>query len=213
MRFRNKFVNLRPSTGYRFNGNGYAILNARSFNLRSRADIQLKFKTFASEGLIFLIGKDGTFISIEIRNGRVVYQYNLGHNTKTWSTTKAYDDGLWHKVTASREGPNGRFAVDNEEVRDATRPISGVTIAGADTMVFGGYPQSHEFVGDVTNVDYDGCIDEVYITGRPVDLSENIKAYGVTPGCPVKVYDFMRSAFNVFVYSNLKFTAHKIGVI
>lgn len=74
---RNKLVNLKPSTGYRFNGNGYAILDARSFNLRSRSDIQLKFKTFADEGLLFLIGKDGTFISLELRNGRVVYQVIL----------------------------------------------------------------------------------------------------------------------------------------
>lgn len=186
--FRNKFVNLRPSTGYRFNGNGYAILNARSFNLRTRADVQLKFKTFATEGLIFFTGKDNTFISVEMRNGKVVYQYNLGGgSTKTWKTTNSYNDGLWHKVTASREGANGRFTVDNEEVRDVTRPISGMAIVGADTMFFGGYPQNHEFGRDVSNVDFDGCIDDVYITGRPVDLSENIKAYGVTPGCPVKV--------------------------
>ncbi|KAJ8973565.1 hypothetical protein NQ317_009589 [Molorchus minor] len=54
---RNKLVNLAPSTGYRFNGNGYVILDGSSYTLRARSSIQLMFKTFANNGLLFLAGK------------------------------------------------------------------------------------------------------------------------------------------------------------
>ena len=71
---RDKLINLEPSTGYRFNGNGYVILDARSYPLRSRSIIQLNFKTFATEGLLFLAGKGRTFIALELRQGRILYQ-------------------------------------------------------------------------------------------------------------------------------------------
>ena len=55
-----------------------------------------------------------------------------------------------------------------------------------DYVYFGGYPGRHSFA-QVTNVDFDGCIDHVQISGTPVDLSQNIEAFEVLPGCPVKV--------------------------
>lgn len=53
-------------------------------------------------------------------------------------------------------------------------------------MFFGGYPIQHPYK-HVTQVDFDGCIDDVQIINTPVDLSRNLKAFGVLPGCPVKV--------------------------
>ncbi|XP_018320894.1 laminin subunit alpha [Agrilus planipennis] len=182
---RNKLVNLQPSTGYRFNGNGYAIINARLFNLRIRSHIKLSFKTFATEGLLFLAGKEKTFISIELRNGKILYQYNLGDKTKTWYTKDTYNDGKWHTVSASRDGANGNFIVDEEEIPDRSPPVEGSAIEQVETFSFGGYPQFHSFK-DVTNTDFDGCIDNVTIMGNLVDLTQNVKAYDVTPGCPVK---------------------------
>lgn len=71
---RNKLVNLQSSTGYRFNGNGFVVMDARSYSFRGKSDIQLRFKTFATEGLLFLAGKGKTFIALELRNGKVLYQ-------------------------------------------------------------------------------------------------------------------------------------------
>lgn len=73
---RDKLVNLQPSTGYRFNGNGYAIIDARSFSLKGRSDIQLSFNTFSPDGLLFLVRSEGgkKFTSLELRDGRVLYQ-------------------------------------------------------------------------------------------------------------------------------------------
>lgn len=67
---------LQPSTGLRFNGQGYAIIDSRSLQLRAKYSIVLSFKTFATEGLIFLGGKNKTFVALELRNGKVLYQVN-----------------------------------------------------------------------------------------------------------------------------------------
>lgn len=67
---------LAPSTGFRFNGNGYVIIDVRAIGLRHRTYIQLSFKTFAPNGLLFLAAKDNTFMSLEIKNGKILYQVN-----------------------------------------------------------------------------------------------------------------------------------------
>lgn len=42
--------------------------------MRERSDVQLKFKTRAQDGLLFLAGKGQTFLSVELQEGNIVYQ-------------------------------------------------------------------------------------------------------------------------------------------
>lgn len=73
--FRTNLLSLdQRSAGCRFDGHGYVISDARSTNLRHRSTIELKFKTSEPQGLLFLIGGNKTFTSLELRNGKVLYQ-------------------------------------------------------------------------------------------------------------------------------------------
>jgi len=72
--FSDKLVDLQPSTGLRFNGQGYAIVDSRALQLRSKSSIILSFKTFATDGLLFLASKGQTYLSIELYKGKVLYQ-------------------------------------------------------------------------------------------------------------------------------------------
>lgn len=94
-------------------------------------------------------------------------------------------------IEASREGAQGSFVVDKEEIPNTTTDIDGTVIDTIETVSFGGYPTRHRYI-DVSQTRFDGCIDNVVIMGSPVDLRNNIKVYDVTPGCPVKV-SFERS--------------------
>ncbi|XP_060535680.1 laminin subunit alpha [Cylas formicarius] len=182
---RDRLVVLQPSTGFRFNGQGYVIIDARSLQVRSKSSIIFSFKTFATEGLLFLAGRENTFIALELRNGKILYQYNLGGGTKKFASSKQYNDGNWHKITATRDGARGKLRVDDEDVTDRTKQVTGASLELTETVSFGGYPHIHNF-RDVTNIKFDGCINNVTITGEPVDLRNNLKAYDVTPGCPAK---------------------------
>ena len=55
----------------------------------------------------------------------------------------------------------------------------------------GGYPGQQPF-RLVTGTGFEGCIDGVQIDGTPVDLSQNVEAFGVTPGCPIQVSSVSR---------------------
>lgn len=68
------------SAGCRFDGHGYVISDARSTNLRHRFTVELKFKTSEPQGLLFLVGGNKTFSSLELRNGKVLYQVGVFRN-------------------------------------------------------------------------------------------------------------------------------------
>jgi len=101
--------------GYMFGGTGYVILNKERFRPDTMSSIKLSFKTFAEEGLIFLIGiPNKDFLSLEIRNGQIVYQYELGSGRVSLRSTQTYNDGKWHVITASRLNQDGMLKVDGQ---------------------------------------------------------------------------------------------------
>jgi len=75
----------------------------------------MKFKTYAPNGLLFFAGKDRDFISIELRNGRVVYQYDLGGGrVELEYLFKEVNDGEWHDVQVNRRNTSGMLFVDED---------------------------------------------------------------------------------------------------
>ena len=108
---RDKLKNLQQSTGYRFDGEGYATINRRPYRFRDRVGVRLDFKTTADQGLIFLAGKAQEFISLEVNQGKIKYQFNLGGDTVTMESPDAYNDGAWHTVEAARVQRNGILKV------------------------------------------------------------------------------------------------------
>jgi len=53
-----------------------------------------------------------------------------------------------------------------------------------EKVYFGGYPGDHT-LESVTNIGFDGCIDNVEFESEPVDLTQS-ESFGVSPGCPTK---------------------------
>ena len=53
-------------------------------------------------------------------------------------------------------------------------------------MYIGGYPKKHEY-SYLTNTDFSGCIKDVQIGQKAVNINEYVSAYTVKPGCPAKV--------------------------
>lgn len=195
-----------PSTGYRFGGNGYVILKAGPYNLRSRSNIQFKFKTSrdAPDGLIFYAGKGHHFISIELQKGVLLFQFKLGEYSDVVKigSSNQFNDDNWHNVEASREKGVGMLRVDDQTIhQNSDFTVAEDNLDISDTLFFGGHPDQINHP-DVTKKHFDGCIDEVYIAEVPVDLTSNLKAYDVRPGCPTKFSSIL--SFAPHNYGHLK---------
>lgn len=106
---------------------------------------------------MLLASKGQTYLSIELYKGKVLYQvgfiklnkffritkpvvfqYNLGHGTKKFVSSATYNDGNWHRISASRDGAKGRLQIDNKEERDITNDVEGSNLELIETVSFGG---------------------------------------------------------------------------
>lgn len=218
-----------PPTGYRFGGHGYVVLDSSPYPFKQRSSIQFRFKAGpdTTDGLMFYAGKNRHFISVEMQNGGVYYRYKLGQHMVSIGSEEKFNDDQWHRVEAEREGRAGILKVDGKKIYQEETPVdTEENLKISDTMYFGGHPDRINHT-EVVSKSFDGCIDNVFISGTPVDLSRHMKAYGVRPGCTTKFSNsvsflprqigYLRkanvSATNLFLI-NLKFkTRQSKGVI
>lgn len=188
---RDKLINFEPSTGYRFDRHGYAILSKRSSQILpdiKKFSIKLFFKTFAEDGLIYLMGKGKQFLSLEMKNGHLLYQYDLGAGEIALTSMDKYNDGNWHSLEALRLDRMGVLKVDGHKVGADEADGYTNSLMSSDLIYFGGYPPNakHPYQ-PVTNSGFEGCIDNVVILDTSIDLTRNVQAFGVMPGCPARV--------------------------
>lgn len=184
-----------PVNGLRFGGNGYVALDAKPYNFRERSNIGLRFKAAqdAPDGLLFYAGSSRHFISIELQDGDVVFQFKLGERAEAvrlQSNIKLNDD-QWHRVEADRDGRVGILRVDGQQFYQeedfGDTADTDEYLDEVDVMYFGGHPhRGHIPHDEITSKNFDGCIEDVTFTGISIDLTHNIEAYDVRPGCPVK---------------------------
>lgn len=175
-------------TGYRFSGDGYVILDAKPYSFKQRSNIQFKFKAGRDtlDGLMFYAGRNRHFISVELRDGGVYFQYKLGQHLVSIGSSEQFNDNEWHLVEAERNGRAGILKIDGREIRQEESPAgSEENLKISDSMYFGGHPSPLNH-SEVTSKHFDGCIDEVYISGTPIDLTRNLKAYHAQAGCTTK---------------------------
>ncbi|XP_031783644.1 laminin subunit alpha [Nasonia vitripennis] len=187
---RDKLVNLHPDTGYRFDREGYVILSKKASQLPSdlkRFRVHFKFKTWVNNGLMYLMGGKKHFLALELRNGHMLYQFDLGDGLVAIRTAEKYNDGNWHTVEASRLGKIGALKMDGIALNNTNSKGEAINLVSTDYVYFGGYPPSikHSYK-PVTQIGFEGCIDDVTFQETSVDLTKNVQAFNAVSGCPTK---------------------------
>ena len=108
------------SNGFRFDGTGYVVLSRKDTGWKPvvKSEVALRFNTYAENGLIFFAG-DGNrdFLSIEIRDGKILYQFDLGGGRAVLESDMMVNDGKWHDVMIQRINKTGFMFVDNQQSR------------------------------------------------------------------------------------------------
>lgn len=186
---RDKLVDLGTITGYRFDKLGYVIMSTEAAKIQwntRKFSIKLKFKTFTEDGLIFLMGRGVQYLSLEIRNGHILYQFNLGSGETVLRSNETYNDGNWHMLEALRLDKIGVLRIDEVLVAKDEGPGKTRGHHASDVFYIGGYPLEDHHYKTVTRVGFDGCIDNIVIVETTIDMSRSVHALGVTPGCPVR---------------------------
>ncbi|XP_015398998.1 pikachurin isoform X3 [Panthera tigris] len=93
----------------------------------SRTNAFMRFKTTAKDGLLLWRGDspmrpNSDFISLGLRDGALVFSYNLGSGVASIMVNGSFNDGRWHRVKAVRDGQSGKITVDDYGARTGKSP-------------------------------------------------------------------------------------------
>ncbi|CAG2159955.1 unnamed protein product [Oppiella nova] len=179
---REALVDLDSAEGLYFDGTGYAILSRGRLNLTKDTYIRLKFKTFAKEGLLLLLGHERDFLALELKDGFVYFKYDLGSGPYMLKSNITTNDGKWHTIQANRQEKGGIISLDGVFGDQGDAIGLNTELSTTDDIYIGGYPNHHHYY-EVTNVDFEGCIKELQIGTDRQNLQNVKEVLGAVPGC------------------------------
>lgn len=202
---------LRRDVGMAFDGNIIKWFNPELNFLGGIINtISFNFRTFSSQGTIIyyidFIGSD--YIAVELRNGVPWFFFDAGNGPAViqpdlGGTDMAFNDGVWHSVTATQNGRRGNLVVDR--IYSGTGQSGGTdtkeqVISPLQPLFVGGIPRgfnrsSLRGVGNpnatLDGQRFAGCLFGITINNLALDFDrsdtvvENSSRIQEIPGCPV----------------------------
>ncbi|KAG5675437.1 hypothetical protein PVAND_005341 [Polypedilum vanderplanki] len=175
-------------------------------------DISIVFATTKPDALLIYnygvqSGGRSDFVAMEIVGGKAVFSYGGARTAITSivvggsNAADSLSNGRWHKVTATRNGRVMSLSVakctDNGDVCDECRPgdttcysdevgPTGTLNFNKHPLLIGGLSSADPILerpGQIHSDDLIGCVHSVSVNGRALNLSNPIKATGVTSTC------------------------------
>ncbi|XP_029102224.1 basement membrane-specific heparan sulfate proteoglycan core protein isoform X4 [Scleropages formosus] len=145
-------------------------------NIHNDLHVDLEFKPLDGNGLMFFSGgkkmKVEDFVTLSMVDRHVEFRYELGTGMAVLRSQDPVSLGQWHRVSAERINKDGSLKVDNtrEVRRSSPGKAQGLNIH--TPMYLGGVP-SMDLLPKPANISapFKGCIGEVSINGKKVDLS------------------------------------------
>ncbi|XP_040007845.1 basement membrane-specific heparan sulfate proteoglycan core protein isoform X2 [Xiphias gladius] len=145
-------------------------------NIHDDLRVELEFKPLDRDGLMFFCGgkkmKVEDFVAISMVEGHVEFRYELGTGQAILLSPEPVSLGQWHRVVAERNKKAGHLRVDQGPVERKTSPGKAQGLNIHTPMYLGGVPKM-DILPKPANVSemFEGCIGEVSINNKKVDLS------------------------------------------
>ncbi|XP_060793463.1 basement membrane-specific heparan sulfate proteoglycan core protein isoform X5 [Neoarius graeffei] len=145
-------------------------------NIHNDLRIDMEFKPLDEDGLMFFIGgkkmKVEDFVTLSLVDGHVEFRYELGTGQAVLHSHEQVSVGQWHHVTAERFNQDGFLKLDDgpEVRRSSPGKAQGLNVYTA--MFLGGVPTKDILPKSAnSSMFFEGCIGEVSINGKKIDLS------------------------------------------
>ncbi|GMR41651.1 hypothetical protein PMAYCL1PPCAC_11846, partial [Pristionchus mayeri] len=160
---------------------GFLMFPLAFWNPRKQTKLSLSFLTYAPDGLLFYLGKDKKFLSIELSQGIVKVAMDLGSGVGTLQTETSYNDGDWHSIRLVRDEKKIQLNVDNETIPYEMKG-DGTELAVGDYYYLGGVPLDVNTRSTVEPLR--GCIRNVKLKDDVVNIRSAHRSKGVSASCP-----------------------------
>ncbi|XP_073326188.1 basement membrane-specific heparan sulfate proteoglycan core protein [Pagrus major] len=175
-KFGNKCMDGELVTTPLFDGEESYIAYPPLTNIHDDLRVEVEFKPLERDGLMFFCGgkkmKVEDFVAISMVEGHVEFRYELGTGQAILRSPEPVTLGQWHRVVAERNKRAGHLRVDQGPVERKTSPGKAQGLNIHTPMYLGGVPNM-DLLPKPANVSemFEGCIGEVSINNKKVDLS------------------------------------------
>uniref|UniRef100_A0A4W6FNJ1 Heparan sulfate proteoglycan 2 n=1 Tax=Lates calcarifer TaxID=8187 RepID=A0A4W6FNJ1_LATCA len=175
-KFGNKCMDGELVTTPLFDGEESYIAYPPLTNIHDDLRVELEFKPLDRDGLMFFCGgkkmKVEDFVAISMVEGHVEFRYELGTGQAILLSPEPVTLGQWHRVVAERNKKAGHLSVDQGPVERKMSPGKAQGLNIHTPMYLGGV-HNMDILPKPANVSqmFEGCIGEVSINNKKVDLS------------------------------------------
>ncbi|RWS27412.1 Laminin subunit alpha-like protein [Leptotrombidium deliense] len=175
----------KESNGARFDGSSFVMLQRGKQNIALDTFINLRFKTYAEDGLLYFIGGDDTYLSLQMKRGAISLVFSGAEKPGVITSSKQFNDGNWHLVESSRSESDEEMLllVDKVEIGFVKNFGKGVELQSNNVIFVGGLPKTHKFA-DTVESNFIGCIKDFQIGPQMQSLKDGQASPGVSNGCP-----------------------------
>ncbi|KAJ0026671.1 hypothetical protein NQD34_017671 [Periophthalmus magnuspinnatus] len=201
---------VRTSTPQKSDGEGIVQLDGEGYAAVPRptrwnpnvSTVTFKFRTFTSDALLmYLATQDMTthmslqkdFMSLELSEGKVKVNFDLGSGVGSAISTHRHNDGHWKSLTMSRNKKQATVTVVDIDSGAEERIVAvsqgsstGLNLRENQRIYFGGLPTIGNYRSEVTLKRYAGCLREIEVSRTPYNLLSSSDYTGVTKGCTVE---------------------------
>ncbi|XP_061114862.1 basement membrane-specific heparan sulfate proteoglycan core protein-like isoform X3 [Conger conger] len=159
-----------------FDGEDSYIAYPPLTNIHNDLRVEIEFKPLDPDGLMFFSGgkkmKVEDFVAVSMVDGHVEFRYELGTGMAVLRSWEPVTLRQWHRVVAERLNKDGSLKVDQAQEVRRSSPGKAQGLNIHTPMYLGGVP-SMDILPKPANVSmlFEGCVGEVSINGKKVDLS------------------------------------------
>ena len=117
----------------------------------NRFEIELSFRSFSEDGLIFYAqgSTDSDYLSIALLNGYVEFRYDLGVGPAVLRSSIPIKLGHWHRLVAKRYHQDGFMSLDGVD-RITGQTVGSIKTLNVKSLAFmGGVPEGTNEVFEI----------------------------------------------------------------
>uniref|UniRef100_G3US27 Uncharacterized protein n=1 Tax=Meleagris gallopavo TaxID=9103 RepID=G3US27_MELGA len=155
--------------------------------------IELELRTSSTEGLLLWhgaeSGKAKDFVGLGLKDGHLVFSYQLGSGEATIISEDPVNDGEWHHVMAARQGRRGWLQVDGEEPVFGESPGTNIMANTQGSIYIGGAPDPRSLTAGKFLSGVSGCVRGLVLAPagtprHPIDLRHGAVGSSAVAPCP-----------------------------
>uniref|UniRef100_I3JEL5 Laminin subunit alpha-2 n=1 Tax=Oreochromis niloticus TaxID=8128 RepID=I3JEL5_ORENI len=176
-------------------GEGYAAVGRPTRWNPNVSTITFKFRTFSSDALLMYMAAEDMkdFVSLELSEGKVKVNFDLGSGVGSANSSKRHNDGHWKSLTMSRNKKHSTVSIVDIDSSDEEKIVAtslgsatGLNLKEHQKIYFGGLPTIGNYRSEVILKRYAGCLRDIEISRTPYNLLSSSDYTGVTKGCNVE---------------------------